>query len=160
MLCFGPPEGAKVTFVHTGDWLGPQRAWEPQEALLEVARRYAAAYGPVTHREFREWFTSRSLTAAAARELFAEIDPPRPEPVEPRPSVRLLPEYDVYVMGFREREHLVRPRCARRSPRTARAATKAPRARRSSSSTASAPGSGAARRRRRESTCRSNRRGR
>ncbi len=24
-------------------------------------------------------------------------------------SVRLLPEYDVYVMGFREREHLVPP---------------------------------------------------
>ena len=29
--------------------------------------------------------------------------------MEPRPSVRLLPEYDVYVMGFREREHLVPP---------------------------------------------------
>jgi hypothetical protein len=109
LLCFGPPEGAKVTFVHTDDWLGPQRVWEPQEALLEVARRYAAAYGPVTQREFREWFTSRSLTAAAARKLFAEADPPRPEPVEPRPSVRLLPEYDVYVMGFREREQLVPP---------------------------------------------------
>jgi hypothetical protein len=27
-------------------------------------------------------------------------------------SVRLLPEYDVYVMGFREREHLVPPRGA------------------------------------------------
>ena len=109
LLCFGPPQGAKVTFVHTDDWLGPQRAWEPGEALLEVARRYAVAYGPVTHREFREWFISRSLTAAASRELFAEIDPPRPEPVEPRPSVRLLPEYDVYVMGFSEREQLVPP---------------------------------------------------
>jgi hypothetical protein len=26
---------------------------------------------------------------------------------KPQPSVRLLPEYDVYVMGFRERDHLV-----------------------------------------------------
>ena len=25
--------------------------------------------------------------------------------------MRLLPEYDVYVMGFREREHLVSPPC-------------------------------------------------
>jgi hypothetical protein len=109
VLCFGPPQGQKVTFVRTDEWLGPQQVWEPQEALREIARRYAEAYGPVTHRQFREWFTSRHLTPAAARELFASIDVPAPEPVEPQPSVRLLPEYDPYVMGFREREQLVPP---------------------------------------------------
>jgi hypothetical protein len=98
-----------VTFVHVEDWLGPQQRWDPREALQEIARRYAESYGPVTHRQFREWFTSRHLTPAAARELFASIDLPTPEPVEPRASVRLLPEYDVYVMGFREREQLVPP---------------------------------------------------
>jgi hypothetical protein len=108
-LVFGPPQGQRVTFVHPHDWLGPQRAWEPCEALREVARRYAETYGPVTYRQFREWFTSRQLTPAVARELFESIDIPDPEAVEPRPSVRLLPEYDVYVMGFREREHLVPP---------------------------------------------------
>lgn len=107
VLCFGPPEGRNVTFVHVEDWLGPQSVWEPREALREVARRYAARYGPVTHREFRRWFASRSFTPDAARGLFAELDLQQPEPVEPRQSVRLLPEYDVYVMGFREREHLV-----------------------------------------------------
>jgi hypothetical protein len=109
VLCFGPPQGQKVTFVHVEDWLGRQRAWEPAEALREVARRYAEAYGPVGHRQFREWFTSRHLTPTVARELFDQLDVPEPKPVEPRPSVRLLPEYDVYVMGFREREHLVPP---------------------------------------------------
>jgi hypothetical protein len=109
VLCFGPPQGQKVTFVHTGDWLGPQPAWEPQDALREVARRYAGTYGPVTYRQFREWFTSRHLTADTAREVFEEIEVAEAEPVEPRGSVRLLPEYDVYVMGFREREHLVPP---------------------------------------------------
>ena len=109
VLCFGPPQGQKVTFVRTDEWLGPQQVWEPGDALREVARRYAEAYGPVTHRQFREWFTSRHLTPAAARELFESIDVPAPEPVEPQPSIRLLPEYDVYVMGFREREQLVPP---------------------------------------------------
>jgi hypothetical protein len=109
-LCFGPPEGKKVTFVHPADWLGPQREWEAREALREVARRYAAAYGPVTHRQFREWFTSRSLTTDDAKQLFEELDLPETEAVPPpERSVRLLPEYDVYVMGFREREHLVPP---------------------------------------------------
>lgn len=107
-LCFGPPQGQKVTFVHPRDWLRKQRPWEPDEALREVARRYAETYGPVGYRQFREWFTSRSLTASAARELFAELDLTDPDPVRPGTgSIRLLPEYDPYVMGFREREHLV-----------------------------------------------------
>lgn len=109
VLCFGPPQGQKVTFVYLEDWLGSQRAWEPAEALREVARRFAETYGPVIYRQFREWFTSRHFTPAAARELFEVLDLPEPEPVGPQSSVRLLPEYDVYVMGFREREHLVSP---------------------------------------------------
>ena len=110
VLCFGPPSGSRATFVHASDWLGPQREWDPREALREVARRYAATYGPVSHWQFREWFTSRSFTAAAARALFDELDLPEPEHVPLAAlSVRLLPEYDVYVMGFREREHLVPP---------------------------------------------------
>ena len=120
-LCFGPPQGQKVTFVHPDDWLGPQPSFEPGEALREVARRFVDAYGPTTHREFRQWFTARSFGPPEARALFDELElvpvgvegrkaflledeePPAPPP----PSVRLLPEYDVYVMGFRERDHLV-----------------------------------------------------
>ncbi len=109
-LCFGPPQGQKVTFVHPEDWLGAQPSFEPAEALREVARRYAVTYGPVGPRQFREWFTSRSFTAAAAQALFHQLELPESEPSPPADaSVRLLPEYDVYVMGFREREHLVPP---------------------------------------------------
>ena len=108
VLCFGPPAGQKVTFVHARDWLGSQQAWEPAEALREVARRYAETYGPVSYRQFREWFTSRSFTPQAAQELFAGLELPEPEAVPAAAvSVRLLPEYDPYVMGFREREQLV-----------------------------------------------------
>lgn len=121
-LCFGPPQGQKVTFVHPDDWLGAQPSFEPEEALREVARCYLAAYGPATHREFRQWFSSRSFRPDAAAELFAELDllevevEGRPaylledeEPTSGASSVRLLPEYDVYVMGFRERDQLVPP---------------------------------------------------
>ena len=99
LLCFGPPEGARVTFVHTEDWLGPQRAWKPEEALREVVRRYAHTYAPAGLRQLREW-------------LAAKVDVDVPEAaleLAGVSSVRLLPEYDPYVMGFREREHLVPP---------------------------------------------------
>ena len=108
-LCFGPPQGQRVTFVHPDDWLGPQRAWEPEEALREVARRYAATYGPVTAGDFREWFTSRSFTPERARALFDELGLPTPEHTTAATSVRLLPEYDAYVMGVRDRDYLVPP---------------------------------------------------
>jgi hypothetical protein len=121
-LCFGPPQGQKVTFVHPGDWLGAHPVPEPREALREVARRYLAAYGPATHREFREWFTARSFKPADAQALFEELELVEvevegrrawlledEEPTPPTASVRLLPEYDVYVMGFRERDAFVPP---------------------------------------------------
>jgi hypothetical protein len=99
LLCFGPPEGARVTFVHVQDWLGPQRAWEPAEALREVARRYATTFAPAGLRQLREWLAAK-----------VDVDVPEASLAPPGPgTVRLLPEYDPYVMGFREREHLVPP---------------------------------------------------
>jgi hypothetical protein len=119
-LCFGPPQGQKVTFVHPEDWLGAQPSLEPEEALREVGRRYLAAYGPATYREFRQWFSASSFKPPAARALFDELELVQvdvegkaaflledEEPSSPASSVRLLPEYDVYIMGFREREQLV-----------------------------------------------------
>jgi winged helix DNA-binding protein len=103
-LCFGPPQGQKVTFVHPDDWLGRGRpTWEPEVAVREVARRYAAAYGPVTHREFRQWLGSRERS-------FEDLDFPKPkDAAATSQSVRLLPEYDVYVMGYRDRDAFVPP---------------------------------------------------
>jgi hypothetical protein len=98
LLCFGPPEGSRVTFVHVEDWLGPQRRWEPADALREVARRYATTFAPVRLPQVREWLAAK-----------VEVDVPEAELAAGGGSVRLLPEYDPYVMGFREREHLVPP---------------------------------------------------
>ena len=95
-LCFGPPQGAKVTFVHVEDWLGPQRMWEPEEALREVVRRYATTYAPAGPRQVREWLAAKVDVVVPAAPLASGGG-----------SVRLLPEYDPYVMGFRERDELV-----------------------------------------------------
>jgi hypothetical protein len=128
-LCQGPPQRSKITLARPDQWVGHWEEVDEQEALREVCRRYLRTYGPATPKDFREWFTSRQFSPADARALFDSIgnelevvdieghaasvlagDTDFPEA---NPSVRLLPEYDVYVMGFRERDQLV-PEEARR----------------------------------------------
>ena len=98
-LCHGPPRGNKVTFVRTDQWIA-WREIEPQEALEEALRRFLETYGPAGPRELAGWLGIKP----------SEV-PPLPD-VKVRPGrapgpLRLLPEYDCYVLGFREREQLV-----------------------------------------------------
>jgi len=104
----------------------PSRATTGPKGRLRTATALPLrTYGPAGPSDFREWFASRRFKPPDARDLFtslggelAEID------VEghvayvlagdtdfpgPESSVTLLPEYDVYVMGFRERDQLVPP---------------------------------------------------
>ena len=122
-LCQGPPRGSKITLARADQWVADWQKVDGAEALREVCRRFLRTYGPATPSDFREWFTSPQFKPAHARDLFdsiageleevevegrralvlsGDVDFPKP-----RPSVRLLPEYDVYVMGFRERDELV-----------------------------------------------------
>ena len=121
-LCFGPPREGKVTFVRADQWVGGWRDEDPHAALLQVLRRFLAAYGPSTPQDFARWFATRPATA---RELFAELGG---ELVEvdvdgwrgwaladdlagpagtAREAVRLLPQYDCFVIGSRPREQLL-----------------------------------------------------
>ncbi len=120
-LCQGPPQGSKITLARSDQWTERWEDVDDQEGLREVCRRYLRTYGPATPKDFREWFTSREFKPADARALFASLEledvdveghtahvlPGDTSFPEPRQTVRLLPEYDVYVMGFREREQLV-----------------------------------------------------
>ncbi|OLE00541.1 MAG: hypothetical protein AUG91_04060 [Actinobacteria bacterium 13_1_20CM_4_69_9] len=75
--------------------------------------RFLHAYGPARPADFREWFGAdvpfdlvdvEEVDVEGHRAFVLAGDTEFPELGK---SVRLLPEYDVYVMGFREREHLV-----------------------------------------------------
>jgi hypothetical protein len=123
-LCQGPPQGSRITLARPDRWIeGWQDVADEDEALREVCRRFLHTYGPARPADFREWFASAAFTVADARKLFESLGADLEEigvdarrcfvlagdrsfPVPSR-HVRLLPEYDVYVMGFRERDHLV-----------------------------------------------------
>ncbi len=122
-LCQGPPRGAKVTFVRPDQWIEGWQEVGEEQALAEVCRRYLRTYGPARPGDFREWFSAQAFKAPQARALFDSLGDELEEvDVEGRrayvlagdtafpalePSVRLLPEYDVYIMGFRERDILI-----------------------------------------------------
>ena len=133
ILCHGPPQGSSATFVRADQWLGGRPRPDPTDALHEVGRRFVATYGPATPHGFREWFyvdqdEAEAVFRSLAPELVTvEVDGRRAylpagddADRSAARSVRLLPEYDCYVMGFRERHQLVSPAArdrARQHPR-------------------------------------------
>jgi hypothetical protein len=112
-VCQGPPQGNKITLVRADTWVEGWRDVGDEEALREVVRRFLYAYGPSRPAEFRAWFGAdvafdlvdvEEVDVEGHRSFVLAGDTDFPDAQK---SVRLLPEYDVYVMGFREREHLV-----------------------------------------------------
>ena len=122
-LCQGPPQGNKITLVRPDQWVEGWVDVDEHEALSDVCRRYLRTYGPATPKDFGGWFAARHFKPADARALFdslrselEEVDVEGQaafvlggdrEFPQHEANVRLLPEYDVYVMGFRERDQLV-----------------------------------------------------
>jgi uncharacterized protein YcaQ len=120
-LCQGPPQGSRITLVQPDQWIdGWREPADDREALREVCRRFLRTYGPARPSDFAGWF---AFSVAQSRVVFEELGDELEEiDVDGRSAfvlagdgsfpqgngrVRLLPEYDVYVMGFREREQLV-----------------------------------------------------
>ena len=119
-LCFGPPKGANVTFVRADEWLGGWPQVDGDQARREILRRYLHTFGPARPADFSIW---SGFQPAAARQLFAEarlqqvsiegtrafVLPGDTTFRAPRPSVRLLPRYDAYVIGSRPRWPILPP---------------------------------------------------
>jgi hypothetical protein len=118
-LCFGPPEGANVTFVRADQWIGGWREVDPDEARREVLRRFLSGYGPANPDAFTHWSGfGRDAAKALFQELSGELTHVAVEGKNlwllddadldaDATSVRLVPQYDPYVIGFRPREPML-----------------------------------------------------
>jgi hypothetical protein len=125
-LVSGPPRGQNVTFVRPDRWLNSWDEPDPGEAWREIVRRFLRAYGPATREELARWWGMQP--APAGRILQASADELEEVEVEGRAAwalaedvasmrkakgplpVRLLPAFDVYVVGTRPKSCLVDPR--------------------------------------------------
>ena len=117
ITCHGPKDGKQETFVLLDEWLPSDKGPEGEEAVAELAWRYFRSHGPATLRDFVWWSGLRVSQARAALAALSE----RLEETEvggqtfwkpyldefPRigssPSVRLLPAFDEYYLGYQDR---------------------------------------------------------
>ncbi len=100
-LCFGPDRG------HEPTWIAREPRSERRtrtKALAELARRYRAAYGPTDARDLAAWAGLPAVDARQAWSTLGAVDEPR---ALARSSVRLLPHFDPYLLGYRSRELVV-----------------------------------------------------
>ena len=120
-LCFGPMRGPNVTFVRADRWIHGWRDAEPDLAWSELLRRYLRAYGPAPLDGVARWF---GIEPAKALALLEGLEDAVTTELEGRPawdlrgeivprkavtSVRLLAQYDPYVLGCRPHDSIVDP---------------------------------------------------
>ena len=121
-IVLGPIADGAQCFALADDWLGPMTAADRDSSLAELARRYLRGHGPATAADLAAWSglplsDARAGLAAIARELVQDGEladlADRPEPPRRLPP-RLLPAFDPYLLGWRDRSFAVAAEHARR----------------------------------------------
>lgn len=119
VLCFGPRSGAQPAFVLLDEWVPPSPGKDREQAIAELARRYMTGHGPASLRDFAGWGrltvtdARRGLEDAGQHLESAEADGVRywfaPDGFArdgdglPGDSVRLLPGFDEFILGYKDR---------------------------------------------------------
>ena len=119
-LCFGPSKGQEVTFVRPDQWLTSWRQWPQDQARSEVLRRYLRAHAPSTRADFAWWLGIQPGAARAPwdsiQDDLVHVGSHRWMLSEAEASfgsrarvdrVRLLPAFDPYLLGHKDRGHIV-----------------------------------------------------
>lgn len=116
VVCSGAMVGKQHTLALVSERAPQAKVLEPDEALIELTRRFFTAHGPATVRDLA-WWSSLTMTevrrgialaglrsAEVADEVFyyAELM----EGSIPGPLIHLLPNYDEFTVGYRERRPL------------------------------------------------------
>lgn len=114
LTCRGPDVGRDARFTLLDEWL-PDGPAGPRgdDALAELARRFFAAFSPATPADFTTWSGLPSGTAITL--IRDELTPAevhgrpgfRIGEVEPTRGLRLLPAFDNYLVGYRDRTAII-----------------------------------------------------
>jgi hypothetical protein len=127
LVCYGPGEGNRATFIRTEQWLTAQPKIDAVQAQKELFRKYLRAYGPATLNDFAHWSLISMAEVRALRPLVdADVaeydgllllreDMKALQAASPAlNSVHLLPYFDIYLLAHRFKEHFLKPQFYKR----------------------------------------------
>jgi hypothetical protein len=112
VICYGPDQ----RFALVADWLGEPKPREHDAALAELAVRYLRSHGPAGPADLAYWSGIRASDATRAWKSIAgrleEVETARGarwmlranQNEAPKGVVRLLPAFDEYLLGWKDRE--------------------------------------------------------
>ncbi|PYV13351.1 MAG: hypothetical protein DMG21_21155 [Acidobacteria bacterium] len=123
-VCYGPARGQDVTLIRTDRWLPEHKPVSEQEGQRIFLRRYLGAYGPADARDFSKW---SGLSASEVRSLWLSLESElvavnadgrqgfmlREDADALGDSdfcggvLRLLPNFDAYLLGHLNKDHLL-----------------------------------------------------
>lgn len=116
VICSGARRGKQFTYALLEERAPPGPLLEEDEALAELTRRYFTSHGPATAHDFNWW---SGLTMAQVRQGLEMVAPELESMVEeektywfrenglaaarPKQQAWLLPSYDEYLIGYKDR---------------------------------------------------------
>lgn len=123
VVCYGTNRGKQQTFTLTEEWLPPAPMLTREEGIAEMARRFFTGHGPATVYDYANWL---GITLTEARAGIAEVrhglerfdfdgheyfyvPSARAEVAYPAPHVHLLPTYDEFFIGYKNRAGFITP---------------------------------------------------
>jgi hypothetical protein len=125
VICHGAPRGREPTYVLLSEWIGAREGSDRGQGVDALAARYWTSHGPATVHDFAWWAGLRVTVArqavrdasslvrveAGGKELWAAEEAPS-QPVQGR--AYLLPPFDDYLLGYRDRSAALDPAYAKR----------------------------------------------
>lgn len=124
VVCAGPNHGNEPTFVRAEAWIPKWQDVPREQAEVHLLHKYLRAFGPATAADFAQWSgmtltEARSIWAQEQHDLVmvnvegwsadvlrADLDKLALSNGELSP-VRLLPYFDTFLLGHKNRNHLV-----------------------------------------------------
>ena len=114
VICSGPRRGKQFTYALFSERVASVRAFSRDEALAELATRYFQSHGPATVRDFA-WWSGLTMGDARLAIRLANVSPLATPPALQRApkATFLLPNYDEYLVAYRDRGAVIDPARAR-----------------------------------------------
>jgi hypothetical protein len=130
LICQSVMRGRDPLFLALDDSIPPTKPMTHAEALAELAQRYFTSRGPATLQDFGWWSgllasDARAGLEAVQSQLVQEIwegqtywrSASTPEVCQDRPRLDLLPGFDEYLLGYKDRSaSLTEPRYKKLTP--------------------------------------------